>query len=165
MAKTWQQVISRERFAELTRPLLGLEVSRPWRGYGSALFLELGQLGRLPPHKNPKGRFTVMIQWSWRIERARSIEAGSWSSERRIDSGIAGLAGPRVTELYLEGRLPELVIGLSDGRWVHSFMTAEGQPEWSIFLRAGDWITVERGRLIHATQNARTRRPTRAPAA
>lgn len=161
MSKPWQQVISRDRFVELTQPLIGLAVSRPWRGYGSALFLELGSLRRLPPQKNPKGRFTVMIEWSWRIERARSIEAGSWSSERRINAGIARFAGLRVTEVLVEGRLPELVIGLSDKRRVHSFMTAEGQPAWTILMRAAGWITVERGRLIHDTQNAHTcrRRP------
>jgi hypothetical protein len=44
-------------------------------------------------------------------------------------------------------------------------MTAEGQPEWTILMRSGGWITVERGRLIHDTQNARTYRRHRVPAA
>lgn len=86
------------------------------------------------------------------IDRNRQLEYGA-----AINSGIAKLAAPRVSEVLVEGRLPEPGIGLSDGRWVHSFMTAEGQPE-TIFLRAGGWITVERGRLIHDTQNARTYR-------
>ena len=96
-----------------------------------------------------------MIEWSWRVERARSIEAGSWSTDRRIDGAVSRLRGPRVTELAVTGRLPELVVGLSDGRWVHSFMTAEGQPEWALFLPDGSWLTVERGRLVHDVQNQR----------
>jgi hypothetical protein len=51
------------------------------------------------------------------------------------------------------GRLPELVLGLSDGRWIHSFMTADGQPAWTVFLPGGGWLTVERGGIVHETQN------------
>jgi len=109
--------------------------------------------GRRPP--NPRGEFGIMLEWSWRVERARSIEAGSWSTERRIDTAVARLRGPRVTAVSVTGRLPELVVGLSDGKWVHSFMTAEGQPAWTLFLPDGSWLTVERGRIIHDVQNQR----------
>jgi len=93
--RTTRHPIARERFGELARPAIGLPVSHTWRGFGSAIFLELGRLrpapalratppGRRPP--NPRGEFGVMIEWSWRVDRARSIEAGSWSTERRIES-------------------------------------------------------------------------------
>ena len=94
-----------------------------------------------------------MVEWSWRVERQRSIAFGSWSSDRRIDAGIERLAGPRVTDVTIAGRLPELVIALSDRRWVHTFKTAEGGPAWAVFLRDGTWVTVEAGRLVHDTQN------------
>ncbi len=94
-----------------------------------------------------------MLDWSWRVERARSIEAGSWSTDRRINATVAKLRGPRVTEVAVTGQLPELVLQLSDGRWVHSFMTAEGQPEWTLFLPDGSWLTVKGGRIIHDVQN------------
>src|SRR5438876_8451243 len=116
-----------------------MRVSHAWRGYGSALFRELGALrpvrpprhakGRATP-RHPKGEATAMIEWSWRIEGARSLEFGSWSSERRINAGIRRLA-----DITVAGRLPELVLALTGGRWVHSFMTADGQPEWVVFLR------------------------------
>jgi hypothetical protein len=99
-----------------------------------------------------------MIEWSWRVERARSIEVGSWSTEQRIDAAIARFTGPTVTEVTVTGRLPELLIGLSDGRWVHSFMTAEGQPSWTVFLADRRWLCVERGMLIHDVQTPTTRR-------
>ncbi len=71
------QRIDRDEFKQLTRPVVGLPVSRAWRGYGSA----------------------------------------------------------------------ELVVGLSGGRWVHSFTTVEGQPEWALKLPGGRWISVKRGKL------------------
>jgi hypothetical protein len=160
--QTARHPITRERFAELARGAAGLPVSHTWRGFGSAIFLELGRLHEPPPLRatpparrppNPRGEFGVMLEWSWRVERARSIEAGSWSTDRRIDTAVARLRGPRVIELAVTGRLPELVLALSDGRWVHSFMTAEGQPEWTLFLPDGSWLTVERGRIIHDVQN------------
>lgn len=94
-----------------------------------------------------------MFQWSWRVESAGAIRFGSWSSERRITTGVQALAGRRVVDLSVTGRLPELVISLSGGLWVHSFMTAEGQPEWTVFLPDGSWTHVVRGRLAHNTQN------------
>ena len=96
-----------------------------------------------------------MIEWSWRIERARSIEVGSWSTDRRIDGAIPRLIGPKVSEISVAGRLPELVVALSDDRWVHSFMTTGGQPEWTLFLPDGSWLTVESGRLTHDTHDVR----------
>ena len=142
------RVISRERFRELTRSLIGLPVSHTWRGYGSAIFLELGQVAVDPRCKHPRGEASIMIEWSWRIEGPRSIRLGSWSHERKLTNGVADLAGRRVEELSLTGRLPELELQLSGGRWVHSFMTFEGHPAWTVFLRDGTWLCIERGRLI-----------------
>jgi hypothetical protein len=88
-----------------------------------------------------------MIEWSWRIERAQSIAVGSGSSERRLNAAIPRLIGPKVSEISVVGRLPELIMALSNGRWVHSFMTADGQPAWTVFLPDGSWLTVEGGRL------------------
>jgi hypothetical protein len=98
-----------------------------------------------------------MIEWSWRVERARSIEVGSFSSERRIEAGIARLSRARIKAVDIAGRLPELVVELSDGRRIHSFMTAEGQPAWALFLPDRSWVTVERGALVHDISNVRRR--------
>lgn len=151
MSETKAHIISHMEFASLIHPLVNLRVSRPWRGYGSALFLELGRLHKEPLARGKeyslKGQATVMIQWSWRIERQGSIVLGSWSGERKMTNGIAQLKDRVVTAIALEGRLPELNLALSDGLWVHSFMTHEGQPEWTIFLFDGSWVGISRGRL------------------
>jgi hypothetical protein len=52
--------------------MLGMEVTHVWRGYGSALFLEMGkltpQMRRDGTPGNPKGEMELMIEWNWRIE-------------------------------------------------------------------------------------------------
>jgi hypothetical protein len=102
-----------------------------------------------------KGEATVMVEWSWRVELKRSIEAGSWSSDARLERALAGLKGRRLLALSTEGRLPELVVTLSAGRWLHAFMTAEGQPSWTVFLTDESWLTVANGVTVHDTQNRR----------
>jgi hypothetical protein len=140
-------------------------VSRPWRGYGSALFLELGALREVRHHPDRppslEGEGTVMIQWSWRVERPRSIAFGSWSTDRKMDHGIARLGGRDATGITVEGRLPELVVTLSGGLWVHAFSTVEGQPQWTVFLPDQSWITVSGGVLVRNTQNVPSPEPGR----
>lgn len=94
-----------------------------------------------------------MIQWSWRVERRRSIQFGSWSTDRKMNLGIPQLQDRYVEEISLVGRLPEISIRLSDSLWLHSFMIAEGQPEWTIFLLDGTWLTVRHGRVIRESSD------------
>lgn len=161
--------IDRGDFADLVKPIVGLPVSKVWRGYGSAIFLELGELHSTTSWRgkiSDQGEATIMIEWSWRVEAKRSIRFGSWSEDRKIDRGLPTLVGRSVRGLEIVGRLPELVVELSGGLWVHSFMTAEGQPEWCVFLPSrhvhreyggSEWITVERGALRHQMQIDRRR--------
>jgi hypothetical protein len=140
--------LARPDFDGLVSAASGLEVAHTWLGYGSAIFLELGALRHIKGANNPRGEFSVMIEWSWRVESQRRVEFGSWSGDRKIASGVASLKGHTVEALALAGRLPELVVALGGGRWVHSFMTAEGQPRWVVFLPGGDWVRVRRGVLV-----------------
>jgi hypothetical protein len=100
-----------------------------------------------------------MIEWSWRVERRRSIEVGSWSPDRRINRGIKRLTGSRISDVRIAGRLPELVVALTDGRWLHSFMTADGQPAWALLLQDGTSLAVEEGRLVHDAARRQPNRP------
>ena len=75
-----------------------------------------------------------MIEWSWRVERPRSIYFGSFSTDRKINNCFPKISGSKVVDIYTEGRLPELVVKLSNGQWIQSFMTAEGQPAWVVFF-------------------------------
>ena len=106
----------------MTRPLLGQTISRTWRGYGSAIFLEIGELTEYELKRRNadvivrlRGEVTLMIEWSWRVEKVRSIAFGSWNSKRQIESGIEKLQGTEIESIELEGRLPEIVVGLSNG--------------------------------------------------
>jgi hypothetical protein len=139
--------ISAGEFESLTRPLIGLPVSCPWRGCGSAIFLELGSLARRPS-RGSRGEASIMIEWSWRVERRRGIRFGSWSGSRKITLGISSLQDHLIEEISLVGRLPEISIRLSGATWLHSFMTAEGQPAWVVFLPDRTWLTVRRGRIV-----------------
>lgn len=155
--------ITREQFHNLTRPLIGLPVSKTWRGFGSAIFFEFGELTIHQKQRengimreSAQGQSGVMLEWSWRVERPKSILFGSWSHNRTITSKLAKLQGLTILEIAIEGRLPELVIQLSGGHWVHSFSTVGGQPEWCLFLdrEATDtrWITSNIGKLVSTTQ-------------
>jgi hypothetical protein len=140
------KVISTDEFQNLTRRLVGLPVSAAWRGFGSAVFFEFGQLSQNGT-KQAKGEATAMIEWSWRVEKAKSVMFGSFSGEPKIARGLQSLVGRRVMEVVVEGRLPELVIHLSGGLWVHSFTTVEGHPEWSLFLPGNNCLSSRLGRL------------------
>ena len=137
-------------------PLIGLPLSHLWRGHGSAIFLEFGRLTpstrtrRDGTHQNPRGEFGLMIQWSWRIEDITSILCGSWSDEPLWQPTFDLLRNETVAELSLVGRLPEIVVALSESFYVSSFMTAEGDPQWSLFDRRDATLrtlSVQEGRL------------------
>ncbi|WP_234804690.1 hypothetical protein [Sinorhizobium americanum] len=148
-------------FDEYRAALISQPVSAVWRGYGSAIFLELGRLYPQVRHDgsvgNPRGEYTVMIEWSWRIENETSIICGSWSEDQDWENVFNSLVGCKVHDVSLSGRLPELLIHLSGGNYVASFMTAEGQPAWTIFARTPEdlksrFISVENGRVCEGTE-------------
>lgn len=148
--------VTREQFRALTRPLVAMPVSHTWRGAGSAIFLELGALTTVTRTSRKRGEYTstsgevtMMLEWSWRVESPRAIQLGSWSDNPRITRGVAALRGHTIADVDVEGRIPELVVALDGKRWVHTFMTYEGQPAWAIRLHDHSWLGVERGRLIH----------------
>jgi len=134
--------------------LIGLPLSHVWRGYGSAIFLEFGRLTprtrRSGEAGNPKGELGLMIEWSWRIENTASILCGSWSEEHLWEPTFDLLRNKVVVELSVVGRLPEIVVALTEGLYVSSFMTAEGDPQWALSDRRGGTLrtlSVKEGRL------------------
>ena len=81
-------------FDSFAAPFIGLPVSHVWQGYGSAIFLEFGrtQTGRRRDGSpgNPRGEWSLMIQWSWRIEGKRRIWCGSSSDRTRWPKHLGG---------------------------------------------------------------------------
>jgi hypothetical protein len=134
--------------------LIGLPLSHLWRGHGSAIFLEFG---RLTPQSrrngeagNPRGDFGLMVEWSWRIENRTSILCGSWSEGHLWEPTFDLIRNQAVVDLSVVGRLPEIVVAFAGDRYVSSFMTAEGDPSWTLFDRRGDavrWLNVREGKL------------------
>lgn len=139
--------------------LIGKTASHIWRGHGSALFIEFGQLTpkkrRNGEDGNPEGEITLMVEWSWRFERKYSILGGSWSSERKWPGMFKKLIGTSVTDVQIFGHLPEISVSFSNGLRVVSFMTAESQPAWALLTRNPfiGHLNVKRGRLSIDTRN------------
>ncbi len=163
-----QQVITQQAFEALTHPMIGLPISWVWRGYGSAIFLEIGELTseESNPQKDEvgkvcyKGQYTIMLEWSWRVEKPKSIYFGSWSTNKVINNRLEKLKGNKIEAISIEGRLPELVIKISSNLWIHSFATSEGQPEWCLFLDKSqpnrEWIRSSRTKIIKESQKSKT---------
>jgi len=146
---------------ELLSALHGKRVSHVWRGHGSALFLEFGELAKTrklngkPGH--PVGDLSLMVEWSWRVENKNSILGGSWSNERSWPRLFKRLVGKRVRSVEVFGHLPEIAVGLSNGLRVVSFMTADGQPSWAIIAhKERGTLSVKRGKLHVAATDPKT---------
>jgi len=143
-------------FDSFAAPLIGLPVNRVWQGYGSAIFLEFGRLHSTRKRSGqpgaPRGDWTLMIEWSWRIEGKRRIWCGSWSDGERWPRAFARIQNQSVVSVSLLGRLPEIDVGLSNGLHLVSMMTAEGDPAWALTKRinsASVSMTIRAGKLYY----------------
>lgn len=127
--------MSQELFERYKTDLMRMNVSNTWHGYGSAIFLEFGELSSRAKdgkeHNNPRGELTIMIEWDWRAEKDVSIICGSSEDSKQIELFLADLLGSKITQLQTTGHLPELEIEFSNGVTLKSFMTSIGQPEWA----------------------------------
>jgi hypothetical protein len=125
----------------------GLPVSYTWRGHGSAIFIEFGELTESEKRNHPQGEYSVMLDCDWRIENANEILCGSFSEQDEIEASIAGLENDRVLDIELMGLLPEIAISFSSGKRVLSFTSEAGQPEWTLFLPDKSWLCSKNGSL------------------
>jgi hypothetical protein len=148
-------------FEIFAAPLVGLPLSRIWQGYGSAVFLEFGEVQprrrRDGSPGNPRGQWTLMIEWGWRVEGKRRIWCGSWSDGARWPRAFSRMEGQSVAAIRLSGRLAEVYLSLSNGLHLASAMTAEGDPAWALSCRVTDpWVSVRTraGRLVFDSEHA-----------
>ena len=119
MPKGFMSIISENDVKNFIAPYIGKVVSRARQGHGSAIFLEVGDL-------------TIMIEWSWRVEKGNEIAFGSWSDESTFKNNLASLNGLFLSNISFQSRLPEVVVELTNNTWVCSFSTVEGDPEWAL---------------------------------
>jgi hypothetical protein len=138
-----------QQFEDQTRPLIGLPVSLPWKGYGSAVFFELGDRSPLESkraHHN-KGAACISIEWDWRVEAGGTVLYGSSNSRPRIEAGIRALQSETIDSMSVAGQVPELVVRFSNGHCLKSMVMVTGDPEWSIRTLDGQWIYVRDGKI------------------
>jgi hypothetical protein len=141
--------ITYNKFVELTRPLVGLSISHSHinRNYSTPLFLEVGKLSKkYYRYRNGReifiiqGKNTFALGLNWRVERPRSIYFGSFNKFDLIKKRLLEINNTKIRSISVEGRLPELVIELSNGLWIHSFhegAVSETQPTWYIAFHKG----------------------------
>lgn len=131
------------------KSLVNLPVSLPWKGHGSAIFLELGLLtstaGRRRNHE--KGEANIYVGWDWRIEEGAKVLYGSSNSRPVIEDGISALCGVRIEDLLIQGDVPELLIRFSNGHRLISAAMCDDGSEWSIQLLDKSWMSSDGGIL------------------
>ena len=143
-------------FERIRSEIVGMTLSLLWRGHGSAIFLEFGELTPKGTRRDgsasrPTGEFSVGIEWSWRIENERSIVCGSWSEENIWEQSFALIRNTRLSALDTFSRLPELDLAFENQHHLLSFSTADGQPDWFIIDRRSQepiTLMVDDGQLV-----------------
>lgn len=155
--------ISESRALSEISCLNGQQVSHAWRGHGSAVFLELSNLDESVQKKYPSGDYTVMIEWSWRFEQDSRILMGSWSENDLIDQFPSLVTGKIIKNVSFFSRLKEIELRFTDGSWLLSFATAEGDTEWGVKVQGGNWLNFEDGSFTlkhpEPTQQVTSRNP------
>jgi hypothetical protein len=136
--------------AAYTTALVGLRISRPWKGYGSAIFLELGKLSEAPGIRRGSvtGEACISVEWDWRLELGSSIACGSSNSGPAIHEGLKLLRDATITSIEIEGRVPELIVRISTGHVLRSMAMVRGDPQWRIRVRKDSWLYAKAGSLI-----------------
>lgn len=131
----------------LIRPLVDMPISLPWKGHGSAIFLELGNLAPLerPRQRHQKGEATIYIGWDWRVEKNSRVLYGSSNSKPEIVDGIDTLVDIEIVHLAIQGSVPELSIEFSNGARLMSAAMCTDTSEWNIRLPGSGWVSCADG--------------------
>ncbi len=127
----------------------GLPVSLAWKGYGSMVFLELGQLEKIQAngqiHEN--GEVCISVSWDWRFEQGTSVLFGSSNSSPEIDDGIKVFKDKIIEYVKTVGEVQELEVGFSDSTILRTMIMLNDNPEWSIRIKNGQYIYPKQGTL------------------
>ena len=141
--------ISDEELQKHLTLLKGKMVSHPWKGYGSAIFLELGQLTKPTSSKgvNDAGEACITIEWDWRVESKEAVLFGSSNSQPKIQKGLETIRGLTIADIFVWGDIPELTVKFSNGYSLRSMVMVTGDPEWGIKVAKNNYIYPKKGEL------------------
>lgn len=109
-----------------------MTISLAWKGYGSAIFIELGTLQIDKQLRQGNGEISIWLEWDWRVEKYGKILFGSSNSRPEIIKGINKLTGNKIKNIEISGEIPELTIYLSGGYRIQTMSMVEGDPRWTI---------------------------------
>lgn len=138
-----------ENLEKIRKDIIGHTVTLPWKGYGSTIFLELGNLSPLKgKEKRNRGEACISISWDWRVERGHEILFGSSNRGTKIEQGIQLFKNQIIEEVDITGTVLELEVKLSGGFFLRSMCMCKGETEWSIRLLNGQYAKSEKGILI-----------------
>ncbi len=137
-------------FDKLIEPIIGLPVSRPWKGYGVAAFFELGELVSEEYKKGKsylRGEADISIDWLWRLDSGVKTLFGSADSEPKIAAGLKTLKGQTINGISVDEDTLEINVSISNGHFLRSMNTTAGYPQWWIRLPDGKCLNAECGFL------------------
>ncbi|MDB2687326.1 hypothetical protein N9Y42_08950 [Mariniblastus sp.] len=136
-------------FTKIIQPLIGKPIAHAWKGYGSAIFFEIGELKVEKGQNNASGEHRIAIEWNWRVELGGTVLFGSSNTSPIISDRITELIGAEITSITKYGDIPELLVHLSTGHRIRTAIMVTGDPEWSIRVAGRDWLHVVDGVLTH----------------
>jgi hypothetical protein len=143
--------LTAEQANEKIQTLIGLPVSLPWKGCGSAIFLELGELTQ-PTNRQRRardeGEVCIYVGWDWRCETGNTVLFGSSNSRPAIERGIQALRESKVTSIAISGKVPELSIEFSNGyRLITAAMLPDGS-KWRVRFKESSYLSADKGILF-----------------
>ena len=139
--------------------LKGLRIARAWKGYGSAIGLELGLLTEWTSprgHVHKVGQASLFVEWDWRVEDQAGIVFGSSEGGPLLTRRIPELNGRVIERIEVAGQVPELRVTLTGGWTLQTMAMVAGDPQWSLRTLEGAFLHVRTGRLTTETEPAET---------
>ena len=153
------KLLNKSEIEAYLQKCVNLPISDAWMGYGTAIFLELGKLYKRKDNRTytlkGNGRISIMIEWSWRLESNKSIITGSFDTKKKMGNELNKLIGKSIKEISIFGRIPEICVNINQNRWLCSYATEKGQPEWAILFKKKGYLEVKKGKIYYTISNKR----------
>lgn len=134
----------------------GLTVSHAWRGYGSALFLEMGELTdsillrRDGSQRNPTGQVSVCLYDGWLILADQKPVYTTEVDESLWADLLAFCVGRFVMKIEVAGNQPELRIRLSGEIEIKACSQEDRSADWAVAFQRmmpPQWLYLNQGEV------------------